>query len=100
MKVPAQYNKNSRMDLVKGGFEGAAVWISFFNRRIAGAVVKILFAFHLEEKEEITRSSWLNCALRNDEAVQRGPKSVNFPDGKIQRAKTFRTKCVNRFCDK
>ena len=73
MKVPARYNKNSRMDLVKGGFEGAAVGISFFNRRITGAVVKILFAFHLEEKENITRSSWLNCALRN-EAVQRGPK--------------------------
>ena len=50
MKVPARYNKKSRMDLVKGGFEGAAVGISFFNRRIAGAVVKILFAFHLEEK--------------------------------------------------
>ena len=30
----------------------------------------------------------------------RGPKSLDFPDGKIQRAKTFRTKCVNRFCDK
>ena len=69
MKVPAGYNKNSRMDLVKGGFEGAAVGISFFSHRIAGAVVKILFAFHLEEKEKITRSSWLNCALRNDEAV-------------------------------
>ena len=52
MKVPARYNKNSRMDLVKGGFEGAAVGISFFNRRIAGAVVKILFAFHLEEKRK------------------------------------------------
>ena len=57
------------MDLVKGSFEWAAVGISFFNRRIAGAAVKILFAFHLEEKEKITRSSWLNCALRNDEAV-------------------------------
>ena len=69
MKVPAGYKKNSRMDLVKEGSEGAAVGISFFNRRIAGAVVKILFAFHLEEKEKITRSSWLNCALRNAEAV-------------------------------
>ena len=69
MKVPARYNINKSMDLVKGGFEGAAVGISFFNRRIAGALVKILFAFHLEEKEKITRSSWLNCALRNDEAV-------------------------------
>ena len=52
MKVPARYNKNSRMDLVKGGFEGAAVGISFFSHRIAGAVVKILFAFHLEEKRK------------------------------------------------
>ena len=69
MKVSAPHNINKSMDLVKGGFEGAAVGISFFNRRIASAVVKILFAFHLEEKEEITRSSWLNCALRNDEAV-------------------------------
>ena len=25
----------------------------------------------------------------------RGPKSLNFPDGNFQRAKTFRTKCVN-----
>ena len=41
------------MDLVKGGFEGAAVGISFFNHLIAGAAVKILFAFHLEEKEKI-----------------------------------------------
>ena len=30
----------------------------------------------------------------------RGPKSLNFPDGNFQRAKTFRTKCVNRFRDK
>ena len=30
----------------------------------------------------------------------RGPKSLNFPDGNFQRAKTFRKKCVNRFCDK
>ena len=44
MKVPARYNKNSRMDLVKGGFEWSAVGISLFNHRIAGAVVKILFA--------------------------------------------------------
>ena len=27
----------------------------------------------------------------------RGPKSLNFPSGNFQRAKTFRTKCVNRF---
>ena len=30
----------------------------------------------------------------------RGPKSLNFPNGNFQRAKTFRTKCVNRFCNK
>merc|ERR1711963_228280 len=30
----------------------------------------------------------------------RGPKNLNFPDGNFQRAKTFRTKCVNRFRDK
>ena len=29
----------------------------------------------------------------------RGPKSLNFLDGNFQRAKTFRTKCVNRFRD-
>ena len=33
-------------------------------------------------------------------ALARGPKSLNFPDGNFQRAKTFRTKCVNRFHDK
>ena len=27
----------------------------------------------------------------------RGPKSLNFPDGSFQRAKTFRTKCPNHF---
>ena len=52
MKVPARYNKNSRMDLVKGGFEWAAVGIAFFNDLIAGTAVKILFAFHLEEKRK------------------------------------------------
>ena len=51
MKVPARYNKNSRMDLVKGGFEGTAVGISFFSHRIAGAVVKILFAVHLKKND-------------------------------------------------
>ena len=30
----------------------------------------------------------------------RGPKSLNFPDGNFQRAKTFRTKCVNCFREK
>ena len=40
------------MDLVKGGFEWAAVGIAFFNYLIAGAAVKILFAFHLEEKRK------------------------------------------------
>ena len=30
----------------------------------------------------------------------RGPKSLNFPDGKIQRTKTFQKNCVNRFRDK
>ena len=30
----------------------------------------------------------------------RGPKSLNFLDGKIQRANIFRTKCVNPFRDK
>ena len=30
----------------------------------------------------------------------RGPKSLNFPDGNFQRAKTFRAECVNRFRDK
>ena len=30
----------------------------------------------------------------------RGPKSLNFPDGNFQRAKTFRTKWVNGFRDK
>ena len=46
-------NKNKSMDLVKGSFEWAAVGISLFNDPIAGAAVKILFAFHLEEKEKI-----------------------------------------------
>ena len=32
--------------------------------------------------------------------IIRGPKSQNFPDGKILCAKTFRMRCVNRFCDK
>ena len=35
-----------------------------------------------------------------DYAEARGPKSLNFPDRNFQRAKTFRTKCVNRFRDK
>ena len=35
-----------------------------------------------------------------EEDEDRGPKSLNFPDGNFQRAKTFRTKCVNRFRDK
>ena len=52
MKVPAQYNKNSRMDLVKGGFEWSAVGISFFNHLIAGAGVKVFFAFHLQKKTQ------------------------------------------------
>ena len=30
----------------------------------------------------------------------RDPKSLNFPDGQIQRAETFRTRCLNRFHDK
>ena len=30
----------------------------------------------------------------------RGPKSLNFPDGNFQCAKTFRIKCVNHFRDK
>ena len=30
----------------------------------------------------------------------RGPKSLSFWDGKFQEAKTFRMKCVNRFCNK
>jgi len=32
--------------------------------------------------------------------LSRGPKSLNFPDGNFQRAKTFRAECVNRFRDK
>ena len=51
------YNKNNNnhnsMDLVKGSFEWAAVGISFFNDLIASAVVEILFAFHLEDKDKI-----------------------------------------------
>ena len=34
------------------------------------------------------------------EVYFRGPKSLNFPDGNFQRAKTFRAECVNRFRDK
>ena len=64
MKVPARYNKNSRMDLVKGGLEGAAVGISFFSHRIAGAGVKILFAFHLEEKETVMLTDY-DCEYSN-----------------------------------
>ena len=45
-------NNNNSMDLVKRGFEWAAVGISLFNHLIAGAAVKILFAFHLEEKRK------------------------------------------------
>ena len=30
----------------------------------------------------------------------RGPKSLNFPEGNFQPAKTFQTKCVNLFRDK
>ena len=44
--------QNNSMDLVKGGFEWAAVGISLFNDLIAGTAVKILFAFHLEEKRK------------------------------------------------
>ena len=32
--------------------------------------------------------------------MPRGPKSLNFPDGNFQRAKTFRTECVNCFATK
>ena len=42
----------------------------------------------------------LTRILQNGNAQTRGPKSLNFPDGKFQCAKTFWTKCVNRFCDK
>ena len=52
------------MDLVKGGFEGAAVGISFFSHRIAGAGVKILFAFHLEEKETVMLTDY-DCEYSN-----------------------------------
>ena len=38
--------------------------------------------------------------LLPDDPSPRGPKSLNFPDGKIQLAKTFRRKCVNRSRDK
>ena len=31
--------------------------------------------------------------------LSRDKKSQNFPVGRISRAKTFRTECVNRFCD-
>ena len=31
--------------------------------------------------------------------LYRDTKSQNFPVGRISRAKTFRTECVNRFCD-
>ena len=44
---------------------------------------------------------WSQTGLGQALGVEfRGPKSLNFPDGKIQRAKTFRTKCVNRFRNK
>ena len=33
-------------------------------------------------------------------AFARGPKSLNFPDGNFQRAKTFRTKCIIVFATK
>ena len=51
-EVLLQNNNNNSMNLVKGGFEWAAIGISFFNHLIAGAAVKILFAFHLEEKRK------------------------------------------------
>ena len=37
---------------------------------------------------------------RQRHGLTRGPKSLNFPDGNFQRAKTFQTKCGNRFRDK
>ena len=42
------------------------------------------------------------CTSREEESPQRGKgaQSLNFPDGKFQRTKKFRTKCVNHFCDK
>ena len=46
--------------------------------------------------------SWCNFFGKVDQKAlfkARGPKSLNFPDGNFQRAKTFRTKCVNRFRD-
>ena len=38
--------------------------------------------------------------LKHQLGFPRGPKSLNFPDGNFQRAKTFRAECVNRFRDK
>ena len=51
-----------------------------------------------------TRHSLVNfpdpLAFESKTGVPRGPKSLNFPDGNFQRAKTFRAECVNRFRDK
>ena len=33
------------------------------------------------------------------EGTSRGLKSQNFPVGRLKRAKTFRTECINHFCD-
>ena len=54
---------------------------------------------HLAHQWSLENSSWSPSA-KVDYSNVRGPKSMNFPDGKIQRAKTFRTKCVNCFRDK
>ena len=42
----------------------------------------------------------LDAGLAWSAPEARGPKSLNFPDGNFQRAKTFRAECVNRFRDK
>ena len=44
----------------------------------------------------------INIQLRwqNLRRYRQRPKRLNFPDGNFQRAKTFRTKYVNRFRDK
>ena len=62
------------------------------NMLYLGTAMRVVLIFYRETRVQRNRRSVVtvlsNC---QNEQARRGPKSLNFPDGNFQRAKTFQT---------
>ena len=70
---------------------GACIWHAQICTNILFSVFACIWAHICAD---------IYVSAQNMDKWGRGPKSLNFPDGNFQRAKTFRAECVNHFRDK